>query len=216
MSDAGPVEPTDLDLTRVRVLLFDFGGVIAEEGFREGLRQLAREQGLDPDRIFRAGMDAVYDSGFVLGRGTAADFWHLLRERTGLRGDDAALSRRVLAGFRIRPWMIEAIRRLRSAGYRTAILSDQTHWLDTLIEEHGLAGLFERIYNSYHLGKGKRDPSVFDDTVRDLGVAPDEILFIDDSPENVARARSRGLQGWIFTGREAFEALASRLLAIRS
>ncbi|HHH46012.1 MAG TPA: HAD family phosphatase [Thiotrichales bacterium] len=216
MRNARPDEPSGPDPTAVRVLLFDFGGVIAEEGFREGLQQLAREQGLDPERIFQAGMDAVYDSGFVLGRGTAADFWRLLRARTGLRGDDATLSRRILKGFRVRPWMVEAIRRLRSAGYRTAILSDQTHWLDTLIEENSLADLFDRIYNSYHLGKGKRDPSVFDDVARDLDVAPGEILFIDDSPENVARARSRGLQGWVFTNREAFEDLTSRLLAARA
>ncbi|RMG31555.1 MAG: HAD family phosphatase [Gammaproteobacteria bacterium] len=204
-----PRHPPSRDL---RVILFDYGGVLAEEGFRDGLRRLAREQGLDPEGVFRAGMDAVYDSGFVLGRGTEADFWQRLRARTGLQGKDAELTRRILEGFVVRPWMIEAVDRLRTDGYRTAILSDQTHWLDTLVERDGLAPHFDRIYNSYHLGKGKRDPSVFDDVVRDLGVAPAQVLFIDDQPGNVARARRRGLRGWVYTDRAGFEALMARLL----
>ena len=63
----------------IRAVLFDFGGVIAEEGFRDGLIALAKAQGLDAVDLHAAGIQAVYDSGFVLGRGTAADFWALLR-----------------------------------------------------------------------------------------------------------------------------------------
>ena len=44
-------------------------------------------------------MRAVYDSGFVLGRGSAADFWALLRERSGLEGEDDVLTLRILDGF---------------------------------------------------------------------------------------------------------------------
>ena len=197
----------------IRALLFDFGGVLAEEGFHKGLEELGREQGLDPKGLAQAGMDAVYDSGFVLGQGSAGEFWRLLRERTGLVGDPRTLSRRILAGFTLRPWMLEAVDRLRQAGYLTAILSDQTHWLDTLVERHGLDRYFDRIYNSYHLGKGKRDPSVFDDVVRDLGVPPREVLFIDDNPANVTRAETRGLRGWPYRNREEFEQLLARLLA---
>ena len=50
----------------------------------------------------QAGMHAVYDSGYVTGEGTEADFWNLLRERTGLRGDDAVLAHRVVP-FQFRP-----------------------------------------------------------------------------------------------------------------
>jgi putative hydrolase of the HAD superfamily len=58
----------------IRAVLFDFGGVLAEEGFRNGLQSLAKEQGLDVKALPKAGMHAVYDSGFVLGRATVTDF----------------------------------------------------------------------------------------------------------------------------------------------
>ena len=43
----------------------------------------------------------------------------------------------------------------------TAILSDQTHWLDDLDRRHHFTAGFDRVYNSYHQGKGKRDQTLF-------------------------------------------------------
>jgi putative hydrolase of the HAD superfamily len=197
--------------TPIRALLFDFGGVLAEEGFRNGLRTLAVEQDLDPDTLPGQGMQAVYDSGFVLGKGSVSDFWDLLRQRTGLAGDDHSLSERILAGFVVRPAMIDQVRRWRGHGLVTAILSDQTHWLDELDRRYGFYDAFDRIYNSYYLGKGKRDPSLFADVAADLGLPPAALLFIDDDPGNVERARRAGLQAIRFIDQDdcstAIEAL---------
>lgn len=48
--------------SQVRAILFDFGGVIAAGGFAEGLRVIARQQGLDAETLPAQAMDAVYDS----------------------------------------------------------------------------------------------------------------------------------------------------------
>jgi putative hydrolase of the HAD superfamily len=196
----------------VRAVLFDFGGVIAEEGFRNGLIALAREQGLNVEQMPHLGADAVYDSGFVVGRGGAADFWTLLRRRTGLKGEDAELTRRVLDGFVVRPWMMEHVRRLGRRGIITGILSDQTHWLDELDRRDHFFGEFRRVYNSFHLGKGKRDASLFSDVAADLRLLPSAILFVDDDAGNVRRARDAGLRTIHYTDRQSFEAALSTLL----
>lgn len=177
---------------RIKAILFDFGGVLAEEGFYNGLAELAREQELDANQLPQRGMRAVYDSGFVLGRGTASDFWSLLRERTGLQGKDEELTQRILRGFKLRPWMIDLVRNLRRRGFVTGILSDQTDWLDIINQGTEFYSAFDHIYNSYCLGKGKQDPSVFDDIAKDLQLQPDCILFIDDHKGNIERARERG------------------------
>ena len=134
----------------IRVVLFDFGGVLAEEGFRNGLVALAREQGLDVATMPQAGMKAVYDSGFVLGQGTEVDFWSLLCARTGLLGDSKMLTDRILDGFVIRPWMITLVRELREQGYSTGILSDQTNWLDRLDEKKQFKAEFDHVFNSFY------------------------------------------------------------------
>jgi len=181
-------------LSRNHTVLFDFGGVVADEGFYNALRSFAQEQGLDVKNMPTEGMQAVYDTGYALGRGDEHAFWDRLRQRTGLRGSDQKLTRRVLQGFRVRPGMRQLVRELRQRGYRVGLLSDQTDWLDRLDAEQHFYKDFDKLYISYWLGKGKRDPSLYDDVARDLGVDPNTILFIDDNPDNVERARGRGWQ----------------------
>ncbi len=188
----------------IRAILFDFGGVLAEEGFHNGLVALASEQGLDPVELSKHGMRAVYDSGFVLGRGAAADFWALLRERTGLKGEDADLTQRILTGFVVRPWMIKLVRDLRARSYVTGILSDQTDWLDELNQQTEFYSAFDHIYNSYYLGKGKQDPSIFEDVTTDLQLTPDRILFVDDDKGNIDRARTSGWRALRFIDKKNF------------
>ena len=189
---------------QISVVLFDFGGVLADEGFRDGLVALAKEQDLDTAAMPAEGMKAVYDSGFVLGRGTAANFWALMRERTGLKGHDDVLTDRILTGFVIRPWIMEQVQQLHEQGYVTGILSDQTDWLDSLNKKYHFYDAFDHVFNSYYLGKGKQDSSLFTDVATELGTSPDEILFIDDDAGNVARARDMGMQALQFVDKESF------------
>jgi len=190
--------------TPVRAVLFDYGGVLAEEGFVNGLRAIVAAQGLDPDASQRAGADAVHDSGYVTGRGTESQFWALWRSRTGVQGEDAYLRDQVLSRFVLRPAMIELVRALCREGVITAILSDQTDWLDKLDVRDQFFREFDKIYNSFRLGKSKRDTSIFSDAVRDLGLKPGEVLFVDDKPGHVERARSQGLQAMAFRDQDSF------------
>ena len=54
----------------IRAILFDYGGVIADEGFYDGLGVIAQKHGLDHKQLHKMGMDSVFESGFVLGKGT--------------------------------------------------------------------------------------------------------------------------------------------------
>lgn len=178
----------------LRAVLFDFGGVLAEEGFRAGLRTIARMNGLDPEIVYREGIDAVYASGYVTGRAKEADFWKLMRSRFHFNEADAALTDIILDRFTLRPEMVDLVRDLRGRGLTCAILSDQTDWLDRLDRRDGFYREFDRVYCSYRLGKSKREAILFDEVVADLGVHPGEAVFLDDDPGNVERARSRGLR----------------------
>jgi putative hydrolase of the HAD superfamily len=119
-------------MNKIQVVLFDYGGVLADEGFSNVLEALAKEQHLAVENMTYEGMQSVYDSGFVLGKGSESDFWALLRERTGLHGADADDRARMFDAFAIRPWMLELVVELRRQGYITGILSDQVNWLDKL------------------------------------------------------------------------------------
>ena len=112
--------------------------------------------------------------------------------------------------------LLELVAQLRSQGYVTGILSDQTGWLDRLDARDHFYKYFDHIYNSYYLGKGKRDPSHFSDVAADLGLAPAAILFVDDSGANVARAMAAGMQAIQYVDRESFMDALNESLRTRS
>lgn len=199
----------------IRAVYFDFGGVLATEGFHEGLFAIARSQGLDPEEFFQIAREAVYDSGYVIGEGGENDFWELVRHRSGVRGSDAELTAVCIDLFRLRPGMLELVRSLRALGITTAILSDQTDWLERLDAREPFYREFDRVFNSYRLGKGKRDASLFDDAVRALGVAPAAAVFIDDDPGNVSRAAGRGLHALLFRDEVSLRRDLARLLGAK-
>jgi len=188
----------------IELVLFDFGGVVAEEGFREGLWAIAEKNGIDREAFLQGAVDAIVDSGYLTGGADEQTFWEILRRTYGLRGTDDALRREILDRFVIRPWMLDAVRKVRGAGARTALLSDQTNWLDELEGQHGFFRHFEKIFNSFHTGKSKYDASLFDDVLQDMKVQPEKALFIDDNRGHIGRASERGLHTICFTERESF------------
>lgn len=184
-------------LPPLKGVLFDYGGVVAREGFRGGLYAIARKNGLDPEPFFRLASDVIYDTGYITGRATEADFWEALRRAAGIRGTDAELTGEILPRFIVRPAVIDAVRSLRGKGYVVAIASDQVDWLERLDERDRFYHEFDRVFNSYRMGKGKRDATVFDDMANALSLSPGELLFLDDNAENVERAASRGMHAMV-------------------
>lgn len=189
-------------LPPLKGVLFDFGGVLCREGFRGGLYAIARKNGLDPEPFFHLASDAIYDTGYITGRATEADYWEALRRATGIRGPDADLTEEILPRFILRPVMIDAVRSLRREGYVVAIASDQVDWLERLDERDHFYQEFDRVFNSYRLGKGKRDATFFDDLAKALSLEPGELLFLDDNAGNVERAASRGMYAMVVVSTE--------------
>ncbi|MEW6327566.1 MAG: HAD family phosphatase [Thermodesulfobacteriota bacterium] len=199
----------------IRAVLFDYGGVLAEEGFREGLKAIARQNRVDPVALHRLAVEVIYESGYVTGRGSEAEFWDMMRRRSGIRGRDAELSREILERFVLRPKMIGVARALRRDNLVTGILSDQTNWLDILNERDHFFQEFDQVFNSYYLGKGKKDLTIFEDVIRALGVSPPEALFVDDHQGNIERASHRGLKTIFYQDYDLFLAELQQILGRR-
>jgi putative hydrolase of the HAD superfamily len=188
----------------VEAILFDFGGVIAEEGFRNGLVAIAEAGGLPVEPFLSIAYELVYDVGYVLGRADEGAYWGALRKKTGIERTDRELRDVILSHFIIRPWMVQLIRALHEKSIRLAILSDQTDWLDELNERHGFFRWFERVFNSFHVGRSKRDASLFNMVLSEMDLSPDEAVFVDDNEGNIRRAEARGLRTVHFRDRGQF------------
>lgn len=198
----------------IRAALFDFGGVIAEEGFWKGLQAIGKENGVDPDEFFRTVDALIFETGYLIGKADEALFWNAVRSKTDIRRTDAELRNEILKRFVLRPGMIASVDLLRSKGFIVAMLSDQTNWLEEIEQETGLFRHFDRVFNSYRIHKSKRDASVFRDVCTALGVKTGETFFIDDNIDHIKRAQGQGLQTIHFVGIDEYKRQIRKLIDI--
>ena len=188
----------------IKALVLDFGGVLADEGFREGLEAIARMNGLDPEKFFFVARNLIYDTGYITGKTDEHGYWDELRLKTGVKNGDNDLRREILNRFVLRRPMLEEIKKIKATGVIVALLSDQTDWLDELNQREPFYDYFDHIFNSFSMKKTKRDAALFDDVARQLAVKPREILFVDDTSENIERAQARGWKTLHFSSVEDF------------
>lgn len=188
----------------IAITLFDYGGVLAEEGFQEGLAAIALLNDIERERFVQTGNRVVHETGYVTGRCSEAAYWEAVRRESGILQDDESLRREILSRFVLRDWMINFVRALRRSGVLAGILSDQTDWLEELDNRDDFFRYFDYVFNSYHMGSSKREADHFDKVLRVIDTRPGTVLFVDDNEGNCDRARSRGMEAIHYIDRERF------------
>ncbi len=184
--------------------LFDFGGVIADEGFRSGLFAIARANNLSPEAFHDDVCRIIAETGYLTGRSDEAAFWSLLRREYGLAQTDRELRNEILSRFVLRPRMLGIVDRLCDSGVRVGIISDQTNWLDELGRRDRFFARFDLVFNSFHLHASKHDGALFDVVAVQLDMAPERLLLVDDNAGNTQRARQRGYAAIFYKDEQSF------------
>ncbi len=185
-------------------VFFDFGGVLAEEGFTNGLGTIARRFGKDEEVVRRVAYSQIWSTGYVFGTGTEDDFWSAVRDQTGINADNATLRAIIIDHFVLRPKMLSFVDKLTQQGIKTAILSDQTDWLDELDARFNIFSHFDDVFNSFHVGMSKKELEYFEHGLEISGANPSASLFIDDLEGNVERAGKVGITAWLFLDEKGF------------
>ena len=90
--------------------------------------------------------------------------------------------------------------RLKAAGYRIFALTDNVHEIVAhLSDRHEWWAHFEHVTNSAEIGVLKPDPRIYAHLLDTNGLAPEETVFFDDMPGNVAGAHAAGIHAFVFT-----------------
>jgi HAD superfamily hydrolase (TIGR01509 family) len=180
----------------VRALLFDLGGVVIRVDFGRVLRAWARSAGCDPAGLReRFTFDEAYQR-HERGELDAAGYFAALRRTLGLRLSDEDFT----AGWNdlyagavpgVAAMLAAASEHLPLYAFTNSNPTHQREWTAQYAEE--LSG-FRDIYVSSELGLRKPDHAAFTAVAGRTGFRPAEILFFDDTAENVTGAQAAGLQ----------------------
>lgn len=88
--------------------------------------------------------------------------------------------------------LIDFVRALRARGVPVSALTNSWAPETELMARPEFAGLFDQIISSADVGTTKPGEAIYRIVMNRLGLAPAEVVFVDDNPGNVAAAKALG------------------------
>jgi putative hydrolase of the HAD superfamily len=179
---------------RISFLLWDVGGVLLSNGWDHRSRAAAIARfGLDAGEFERrhAAVEVEFETGRLSEDGYL-DATVFYEPRPFSRDEFRAFIRSQSSA---NPAAIATARALRAGGqYRLATLNNESRELNEYrIRTFGLTELFDDFFSSCFTGLRKPDRAAYRAALDITRHTPDETLFLDDRPENVAAAESLGI-----------------------
>jgi HAD superfamily hydrolase (TIGR01509 family) len=180
--------------------LFDLGNTLIKLAYERVLENICRLSTVKRDELIEI-LEAP-GSYRDMERGALSfwEFYEFVCDKTGYRGSIRDFNE-VWSDFfdGTMPGIEELLERVR-AKYRVAFLSNSNEVHAELIPRK-FSSLFEkddRFIFSHRIKVAKPDPEIFRRAVDILGTTAQQVVFIDDLSENVAAARSLGMQAFQF------------------
>jgi glucose-1-phosphatase len=191
-------------MKQISTVLFDLGNVLAYIDFSAFWRDLGflRAEEIVPFRDGYTSLTLQYETGYI----STDDYLNGLRtvfnnKFTIVQLEQAfsCIIQQPVEG------VIDIVKRV-STIHQTALVSNtnEIHYRLSLTKFEGLK-ILQKHYLSCQLHVMKPAPSFYDAIIKDQGILPSKMLFIDDIAENVKGAQTAGMQAIRFENSEQLE-----------
>lgn len=195
------MKPQPYRLDGVRLVLFDFDGVVADsEVISLGtLRETLAEFGmsLEPQEVRQR----------FLGTSLATISARVAEECPGHSADGfgAAWQARLYAQFRASlrpvPHVVDLLDWLTASGTAYCVASSSTfERIGVALAAMNLGSRIPHVFSSEQVARGKPAPDLFLHAAAQMGTAPRDCLVIEDSPYGVRAAKAAGMRCYGFIG----------------
>ena len=189
-----------------RVVLFDLGGVLADLGTPASDMGLAMSE----EAFWEVWMNSASVHTWEMGQIDTPEFCRRIAAELSQDPDTIEA--------RLRAWRLSffpGVEDLVCSIPRTvsvALLSNtnEIHW-DPLADAN-LFRRFDQLFLSYEIGHCKPMRAAFDRVTEHFGCNPEDVLFLDDSPRNVAAAIEFGIDAYRVYGAEESRTVIEREL----
>lgn len=178
----------------IQAVIWDMGGVIVRTVDPVPREQLAQKFGYSSQDLEELLYGGTSGEGCQRGEIAYEEHMKIVREKLGLSPEEMkSFTDQFWAGDRLENDLVTYIRSLKNK-YKIGLLSNAfptlRRWLDT-------SGIFDDVFDkvviSSEQGIVKPDPRIYHLALKELDVAPEEAVFVDDTPKNVTGALQVGM-----------------------
>ena len=189
----------------IKALLFDLGGVVLEVDFENVFRSWASLSALDEIQIKSKFKMNEHYKQHERGHITASEFFEHLRTELQLTATDHEMTSawNDIFGSEISATLdaIDAVsNNIPTYAFTNTNRTHQLYW-----EQHfpRIVSTFEKLFISSEIGLRKPEAKAFEFILDDISVKPHELLFFDDSVENIEGAKRLGIQTVLVTSSDS-------------
>jgi epoxide hydrolase-like predicted phosphatase len=190
----------------IKLLIFDFGGVILRTYDKTPRTKLAEKFGLTYEEIET--LVFANHSGKKAALGLISTAGHWLEVSKELKFNQETIpqfQQDFFGGDRIDMQLVDLIRSLK-CNYKTALLSNAWDNLRGFIVNNlAIDDIFDQMFISAELGLAKPDGKIYHRVLDEMRFSPEQCVFIDDFSENILAAQSLGMYAIQFHTREQVE-----------
>ncbi len=192
---------------KITTILLDIGGVLIHLNVKPLLDELSRATGLSPTELLEDRNNSAYYA-FERGEITFTEYHDQVSRRSA--GDDLLPMERfrelwmgVMGAPTPLAGLLPALRRQAKVFLLTN--TNELHF-PRLYSNYDFMEQVDGVIASHLVGCRKPEREIYELALQTAGAQPEQTLFIDDAPRNIAAARDIGLAAHRFTGMEELHA----------
>jgi len=183
--------------SKIKAVILDYGEVLCYPPSREEMGRMAAPFGMDPVP-FRKLWDRDrlrYDRGDL----SPEAYWSGLTKDAGTQLTPEQIAQ--LRQWDLEMWghdnptMVEWLRQMHMSGVKTGLLSNMPHEMVRYVrQKFAWLDQFNHLTFSAEVSLIKPEAAIYEHSLRGVGVAASEALFLDDKETNVQGARAVGIR----------------------
>lgn len=186
----------------LKAVIFDFGNVICKFDNNIFLKKISRFS----DKSVQELSELIYSSPdnlprkYETGLITSDEFFNAVKEKCNLSISKEDFIEAYTKIFTPIPETFDLIKKLKSEGYKLALLSNTSEWdFEYGIKPIEVFNLFDAVSLSFEVKAMKPEKRIFYDSLEKLNLKPEECVYIDDIKEYVDVADEIGIKGIHYT-----------------
>lgn len=182
--------------TNIKLVFFDLGGVLVNAHLERFYDKMAALIG--PDALARLNdgqqIQKTYQD-FECGLLEAEPFFDLLKSRLESPIEFADFAQAYVEIFTLNDEVVNIVRRLQSQVRLSVISNTDILHYEYILKTYPIMRLFEKPTTSFQAHSLKPEPEIYQQALRQVRLAAEDTLFIDDRLENIESAKALGMQG---------------------
>ena len=202
----------------IQALLFDLGGVIVNLDYHKTINAFESIGLKEAEFLYNQFSQSEVFDDFEIGSLSGKEFINLMMHQIPIHSSESEIKKAwnaMILGFE--EVKLEKIKRY-SENTPCYLLSNTNEihleYIQNILGEmpfKNLESLFNKCYYSHVIGKRKPHKETFEWVLNDMGYAPEDVLFIEDSPQHIEGAKKINLNTLYFTNERSLDDIESWL-----